>query len=99
MADSQCTAIVAYEVNGEDCERFLEAWDQAKAYLQEQQGFVTTSLHQSCSAMPDFRFVAISCWETEDAFRAATQNTGFQEARGRLEAYPVHASVYEVVRS
>lgn len=98
MAEDQCTAIVTYEVQGEDCDKFLNAWDKANDYLRQQPGFMKTTLHQSTSANPDFRFVAISCWETDDDFRNATQSIGFREASGSLEAYPVHASVYEPVR-
>jgi heme-degrading monooxygenase HmoA len=96
MAD-QCTAIVAYEVSNEDCELFMESWERANAFLQEQPGHISTTLHRACSANPDFRFVNISCWESADAFRDATQSEGFREVSGRLEAFPIHASVYEVV--
>jgi heme-degrading monooxygenase HmoA len=51
------------------------------------------------SANPDFRFVNIARWKSEDDFRTATQSNQFREASGALEAYPIHASVYEVVRS
>jgi heme-degrading monooxygenase HmoA len=99
MAEKQCTAIVAYEVAHEDSERFLDSWEKANAFLKEQPGFVSTALHRAESAHPDFRFVNISCWESADAFRAATQNQGFREAAGRLEAFPVHASAYDLIRS
>jgi heme-degrading monooxygenase HmoA len=99
MADEQCTAIVAYEVHAEDVDKFLNAWQKANDHLKEQQGYVDTSLHQAASANPDFRFVNISHWESADAFRAATQSVAFKEAAGSLEAYPIHASVYDVVRS
>lgn len=99
MPEGQCTVIVTYEVAYEDCERFLDSWDKANAYLKEQPGFISTALHRAESANPDFRFVNISYWESADAFRAATQSQGFREASGRLEAFPVHASAYEVVRT
>ena len=95
--EDQCTAIVAYEVSGEDCERFLDSWKRANDFLREQAGHISTTLHRACSANPDFRFVNISCWESADAFRVATQSEEFREAAGRLEAFPIHASVYEVV--
>ena len=99
MAEKQCTAIVAYEVSAEDAERFLDSWEKANEFLREQPGLVSTALHRAESANPDFRFVNVSCWENADAFRAATQSQGFRDASGRLEAFPIHASVYEVVRS
>ena len=97
--ESQCTAIIAYEVGQEDAERFLDSWERANSFLQEQEGHLSTALHQACSAHPDFRFVNISQWENADAFRQATQSQEFREVVGRLEAFPVHAAVYEVVRS
>ena len=97
--EDQCTAIVAYEVAQEDCERFLDSWERANEFLQQQPGHISTTLHRAASANPDFRFVNVSCWENADAFRAATQNEEFREAASRLEAFDIHASVYEVVRS
>ena len=99
MADEQCMAIVAYEVSAEDSERFLDSWDRANEFLKGQPGLMSQTLHKASSAAPDFRFVNVSCWESADAFRSATQSQGFREAAGRLEAFPLHASVYEVVRS
>ena len=101
MADEnkQCTAIVAYEVAYEDTERFLDSWEKANNCLKEQPGFISTALHQAASANPDFRFVNVGCWESADAFREATQCEAFRNAAGRLEAFTMHASAYEVVRS
>jgi heme-degrading monooxygenase HmoA len=99
MADAQCTAIVAYEVHAEDSDKFLNAWKQANDYLREQPGFLETKLYKAASANPDFRFVNIGCWSDEDAFRSATQSIEFKEAAGPLEAYPIHASVYEVTQT
>ena len=95
----QCTVIVAYEVAHEDCERFMDSWEKANAYLKEQPGFVSTALHKAVSANPDFRFVNVGCWESADAFRAATQCEGFRNAAGRLDAFTMHASAYEVVKT
>ncbi len=94
----ECTAIIAYEVGQEDVDRFLDSWDRANEFLEQQPGHIRTRLHQACSAHPDFRFVNISRWENPDAFRQATQSPDFKEASGRLDAFPIHAAVYEVVR-
>ena len=99
MADEPCTAIVAYEVSAEDCDRFLDSWTKANDFLKAQPGLKSTTLHKATSANPDFRFVNVSCWESADAFRDATQSQGFRDASGRLEAFPIHAAVYEVVRT
>ncbi len=95
--DKPCTAIVAYEVSAEDAERFLDSWKKANAFLAEQPGLQSQTLHRAQSANPDFRFVNVSTWESADAFRAATQSQGFRDASARLEAFPIHAAVYEPV--
>lgn len=99
MADGECIAIVAYEVRNEDRERFLDAWEKANGHLGAQPGHLSSTLHQAVSANPDFRYVNIARWKSADDFRNATQSTKFREAAGSLDAYPIHASVYEVVRS
>jgi len=92
-----CTAIVSYEVNAEDMDAFLEAWRLANAHLKKQPGHVSTALHRAVSANPPFRFVNVAKWKSADDFRKATQSPAFQEASGRLGAYPLFASVYEAV--
>jgi heme-degrading monooxygenase HmoA len=102
MADEskkQCTVIVSYEVAHEDADRFLDSWEKANDFLRKQPGFVSTALHRAVSANPDFRFVNVSCWESDDAFRSATQSQDFRDASGRLVPFPIHASAYEVVKT
>jgi len=62
-------------------------------------GHVSTTLHQSASANPDFRFVNVSCWDSADDFRAATQSEAFREASAQLEAHPIHAAVYDTIET
>src|SRR5947209_4515030 len=99
MAEGEVTVIVAYQVNAEDVDRFMDAWEKAQAHLKKQKGFVSTTLYRAESANPYFRFVNIGCWQDADHFRAATQNSKFQEASGRLAPYPLYASVYEVAQT
>lgn len=93
------TVIVSYEVAHEDSSRFLDSWEKANDVLRKQPGFVSTALHRAVSANPDFRFVNVSRWENEDAFRSATQSDEFHGASARLAPFALHASAYEVVRT
>ena len=99
MAEDQCVAIVLYEVNAEDAEKFLNAWERANEFLKQQPGFVSTTLHHATSASPAFRFVNVAQWRSADDFRNATQSNGFSEASGALMAYTCHAAAYEPIRS
>ena len=93
--NKQCTAIVSYRVKHEDVDNFLEAWEIANDFLKKQPGHVSNTLHRAVSANPPFRFVNVAKWKTIDNFRDATQASGYQEAAGRLSAYPVYAAAYE----
>jgi heme-degrading monooxygenase HmoA len=98
VESSPCTAIVSYKVRAEDIDTFLDAWDQANAFLKKQPGHVSTTLHGAVSANPPFRFVNVAKWRSANDFRKATQSAGYLEASGRLDAYPLYGSVYEAVR-
>ena len=97
--NEQCTAIVSYRVKHEDVDNFLEAWEIANDFLKKQTGHVSNTLHRAVSANPPFRFVNVAKWKTIDNFRDATQASGYQEAAGRLSAYPVYAAAYEALPS
>jgi len=94
----QCTAIVSYQVKHEDIDTFLDAWEMANDFLKKQPGHVNTTLHRAISANPPFRFVNVAKWKTVNDFRTATQATGYAEAAGRLNPYPVYAAAYDTVR-
>jgi heme-degrading monooxygenase HmoA len=98
VSATPCTAIVSYEVGCEDVDTFMDAWDQANAFLKKQPGHVGTQLYGAVSANPTFRFVAVAKWKSADDLRKAIQSSGYAEASGRLSAYPVHGSAYDVVR-
>ena len=87
--------INAFEVpEGED-DAFLSSWEQARTYLADQPGYLSTRLHRSLSPSAEFRFVNVALWESAQAFQAATSVPEFRNAN---IPFPFHASLYEVVR-
>jgi heme-degrading monooxygenase HmoA len=87
--------INAFEVpDGED-EAFLDGWERQRKFLSAQEGYLSTRLHRSLSPDPDFRFVNVALWESEQAFRDATSQPEFRAAP---VPFRFHASLYEVVR-
>ncbi len=58
--------------------RFIEFWDRGAAYVAQQPGFVSTSLHRNAHA-GEFQFYTVACWASEEAFQAATATSWWQE--------------------
>jgi heme oxygenase (mycobilin-producing) len=95
MTTEPVVLINAFEVPEGDDEAFLESWEQARAYLSTQDGYLATRLHRSLSPSADFRYVNVALWESAQAFQAATSTPAFTNAQ---LPYRFHASLYEVVR-
>ena len=94
MRTPPVVVINAFEVlEGKD-EAFLASWEQARAHLAAQDGYLSTRLHRSLSPGADFRFVNVACWASAHAFQAATSTPAFRNAN---IPFPFHASLYEIV--
>ena len=100
MAEQQPLILInAFEVPEGSDEEFIAGWEAARDYLQEQPGYVDTSLHQAVSPGADFRFVNVARWASMEHFQASTQSPGFREAAGNLAAFRSHPALYRVIRS
>jgi heme oxygenase (mycobilin-producing) len=75
-------------------EGFVAAWERARDFLQDQEGYRSTQLHQSLGADAEFRFVNVAQWASPAAFEAATAQPDFP---GRDMPFPAHPGLYEVV--
>ena len=93
------TLINAFEVPGEQAERFIAAWEKTRDYLETQPGYVDTALHQAVMPGADFQFVNVAHWRTAEEFLAATQTPEFLDSAVGLVGYPLHPSLYRVVRT
>jgi heme oxygenase (mycobilin-producing) len=91
------TLINAFEVAGDEAERFVAAWEKARDYLAGQPGYVGTALHQAVSPGTDFPFVNIAHWRSADDFAAATRSPGFRESAAGLAGYRSHPGLYRTV--
>jgi len=91
--------INAFEVPEESDEEFLRGWEAARDYLQDQPGYVDTSLHRAVAPGVDFRFVNVGRWESAEHFQKAIASEAFQEVSKALADYSAHPGLYEVVRT
>src|SRR6266851_6713520 len=91
------TLINAFEVPGDEADRFIAAWEKTRDYLRSQPGYVDNALHQAVTPGADFQFVNIARWRSAEEFMAATQGPGFRESAAALAGYRPHPGLYRVV--
>jgi len=72
------TLINPFEVPAGKEEEFVERWKQAANYLREQDGFVSTRLHESLDPRAEFRFINVAVWESAEHFQRALGTPEFQ---------------------
>jgi heme-degrading monooxygenase HmoA len=75
-------------------EGFIAAWERARDFLQAQEGYRSTELHQSLGADAEFRFVNVAEWGSPATFQTATAQPDFP---GRDMPFPAHPALYRVV--
>jgi heme-degrading monooxygenase HmoA len=91
--------INVFEVPAGEAEQFVAAWEKARDYLESQPGYIDTALHQAVAPDADFQFVNVAHWRTAEEFLAATQRPEFMQSAIGLAGYPLHPSLYRVVRT
>jgi heme-degrading monooxygenase HmoA len=78
--------INVFEVPAAEAERFIVAWEKARDYLQDQPGYIATTLHQALA--PDAE------WASAADFLAAIGSPGFRESAAGLAGYRAHPGLY-----
>jgi heme oxygenase (mycobilin-producing) len=90
--------INVFEVPEDKDEEFLAVWEQGKAILEWQPGFVSTALHRSLDPTARFRYINMAVWESAEAFSAAVNNPEFVAYQDAFQPFHSHPSLYEVIR-
>ena len=86
--------INAFEVPGDEAERFIAAWAKTRDYLATQPGYVDTALHRAITPGADFQFVNVARWQTAQDFQAAIQSPGFRESAAGMAGYRPHPALH-----
>ncbi len=90
------TLINSFEVPEGKEEDFVQRWNQAADYLRQQEGFISTRLHQSLDPQAAFRFVNVAVWESAEHFQRALGTPEFQELAQSMP-FSGHPALYRVV--
>jgi heme-degrading monooxygenase HmoA len=95
--DGAVVLINLFEVPPGADERFVAGWEQARDFLQGQDGYLSTELHRSLAADADFRFVNVGRYQSPQDFQAAVRHADFQRAAATIP-YRAHPDLYEAIR-
>ena len=90
--------INVFEVPEGRDDEFLAHWSDAKRFMEQQRGYISTALHRSLDPTARFRYINVAVWATPADFQAAVRHPEFVKLR---EATPFasYPSLYEVVQT
>jgi heme oxygenase (mycobilin-producing) len=88
--------INVFEVPEGQDDAFLAGWEEARQFMAQQPGYISTALHRSLDPAARFRFINIATWESPEAFFAALNHPKFVTMRDSVP-FPHYPSVYTVI--
>ena len=98
-ANADVILINAFEVPAGQRGATIDAWEQARAFLSQQPGYIDTALHGALAPDVRFELVNIARWESPAAFQtaiAAMQEAGVFRPPEGVVANP---ALYTVIAS
>jgi len=93
------TLINAFEIPADRVEVTIAFWEKARDFLQQQPGYITTSLHQALDPGAKFQLVNVAKWESPEAYQAAIKKMRESGLGADMRGTVFHAALYQVVRS
>jgi len=98
-AESPVVLINIFQVAPAQEEAFVAAWKEARDHLTQQDGYVSTKLHESLQADARFRFVNVAQWKSAQQYQAAVSTEAFRQIGQRIGANSKEATpaLYRVI--
>ena len=90
------TVITPLEVPPEEEGVLQETWKRGMEIARHRPGFLAARLQRSCGSNARFRFIAMSMWESSQAYSDALDDKSLVAILMDLEI-PVSPSIYEIV--
>jgi quinol monooxygenase YgiN len=75
-----------FNVNSDEVEQFLKAWEEDATKFKEQTGFISAQLHKGIGKSTVFINYAV--WESLKHFKNAVYNVMGPDPQSRLDKYP-----------
>lgn len=91
--------INAFEVpKGKEAEA-LASWQKAADFLQAQDGYISTRLHQNLDPNGKFHLVNVAVWRSTDDFKRATAKMRETMPDNQVEGVKFTPSLFRVIKS
>ncbi len=91
--------INAFEVPEGQRDAVIAAWDDARAFLATQPGYIDTELHGALTPDARFELVNIARWDSAEAFLAATRAMHASGVFAPPACTAVNPALYTIIRS
>ena len=75
-----------FNVNSNEVDQFLKAWEEDATKFKEQKGFISTQLHRGIGKSTVFINYAV--WESLKHFKEAVENVMTSDPQSKLDKYP-----------
>ena len=92
------TLINPFEVPEGKLEETIAMWEQARDFLQQQPGYISTALHQSVKSDARFQLINVAKWDSADAFAAATKKMWAEAGLPKIEGVVPNPGLFTVIR-
>jgi len=76
----------------------IRMWEQARDFLKQEPGYISTELHQSLAPDAPFQLINVAKWESAEAYTAATQKMRTEANLPRIEGVRPAPQLYNVIR-
>lgn len=87
-----------FEVPAGRLEETIAMWEQARDFLQQQPGYISTSLHQSIKPDARFQLINVAKWASADAFMAANKKMWAEAGLPKIEGVMPNPGLFTVIR-
>ena len=76
----------------------IAMWEQARAFLAAQPGYISTKLHQAVSPDAQYLLINVANWESIETFQAAIAALRSQAALPKIDGVIPAPQLYTVIR-
>lgn len=74
-------------------------WEQARDFLQQQPGYISTALHQSVTPEAQYRLINVARWRSAEAYKTATRKMREEANLPAIEGVRPAPQLYTVIRN
>lgn len=90
------TLVNLFCVSDEMESKFIESWHKTAEQMEQQPGFIDSTLHRNLEWDKTYQYINVAHWESSDAFREAQQAVDICEKKVDIEAHPALYTVEAV---